>query len=261
MSDEEVLISAEAQHEEPVKVLSIEDKARQMGWRPLEDYKGDPDGWVDSKEFVSRGSFFRKIDDLKEKLKAQDQILKTVNDTLSMAEKRAYDKAVYDVKAQMSEARLAGDFDAYERAAQQQIQLAQKPVQQVSAGSDPRQAPEWKEFEVQNPWVNLQDADSQIKQSAAAILIKNYRDAHPGCEFKDVTDYVHKEIRAKFVNDFKAPHTAVVAGASRNSSGSVESSSNNYAGLNEAQKQALKYYETHNIDTKELLNQFRKGKK
>lgn len=33
----------------------IEQTARSMGWRPLEEWTGDPDKWVDANEFVERG--------------------------------------------------------------------------------------------------------------------------------------------------------------------------------------------------------------
>lgn len=33
----------------------IEQQARDMGWRPQEEWKGNPDKWVDAQEFVERG--------------------------------------------------------------------------------------------------------------------------------------------------------------------------------------------------------------
>lgn len=34
---------------------NIEETARSMGWRPQEDWTGDPEKWVDAEEFVKRG--------------------------------------------------------------------------------------------------------------------------------------------------------------------------------------------------------------
>ena len=34
---------------------TVEVKARDMGWKPLEEFKGDPDNWRDAEAFVARG--------------------------------------------------------------------------------------------------------------------------------------------------------------------------------------------------------------
>jgi gas vesicle protein len=39
----------------------IQDDARSMGWRPKEDFRGDPDKWVDAETFVDRGRHFLPI--------------------------------------------------------------------------------------------------------------------------------------------------------------------------------------------------------
>lgn len=43
----------DVEHEEDTS--QIEQTARSMGWRPQEEWKSDPDKWVDAKEFVERG--------------------------------------------------------------------------------------------------------------------------------------------------------------------------------------------------------------
>ena len=35
--------------------LSTEDRARAQGWRPKDEYNGNPDRWVDAEAFVKRG--------------------------------------------------------------------------------------------------------------------------------------------------------------------------------------------------------------
>lgn len=39
----------------------IEDKARKMGWRPLDEFHGNPDEWRDAEEFVRRGEEFLPV--------------------------------------------------------------------------------------------------------------------------------------------------------------------------------------------------------
>lgn len=264
LPNEEELVAAPTQ--EPT-VLSIDDKARSMGWKPLEEFKGDPDTWVEAKEFVGRRSFFVKIDDLKKQIAMQNQVLKTVNATLSQAEQRAYQEGLEQAKKEMKEARMAGDFQGYEDALQKQSQLLAAQQQKVSPASvttsveEIRSSNEWKEFvESGNEWVNGTDVDDKIKQQAASILVTKYEQENPTAARADLLKFVHREIRNKFPNDkaFKESSTVpTVSGVSRGSS-SYETSTS-LSGLSEAQKQAIQYYQEHKFDTKELLAQFRKA--
>ena len=250
------------QQESTTPVLSIEDKAKSMGWRPLEEYKGDPDAWVEAKEFVSRSSFFKKIDSLKEKISQQEQILKTVHNQLSISEQRAYQKALDDVKAQMSEARLAGDFDAYEQAAQKQQQLQTQPnllnnqVQQQSV--DIRNTDAWKETVIKHPWINENTLDAQIKKASALVIIQNYERENPGSSVEDICKNFDIKIREKFPDLNKSSPTSL--GVSKSGTGG-ESSDESLHGLSPAEIQAVQYYKDLKMDTKSLVAQFRKGKK
>ena len=38
-----------------------ESEAREQGWKPKEEYEGDPEKWRPAKEFVERGELFGKI--------------------------------------------------------------------------------------------------------------------------------------------------------------------------------------------------------
>ena len=62
---------------EQPKVDPYEDKARATGWRPLEEFEGDPETWVDAKEFLGRAPLFDKI---KHQTKKQKELEKAHSD-------------------------------------------------------------------------------------------------------------------------------------------------------------------------------------
>ena len=41
--------------------LSTEEQARAMGWRPKEEFEGEPDDWVKAEVFLSRTELFKRI--------------------------------------------------------------------------------------------------------------------------------------------------------------------------------------------------------
>ena len=49
---------------------AIEQKALDQGWRPKEEFDGDPDAFIDAPEFVRRGELFSKIEHQSKELKA-----------------------------------------------------------------------------------------------------------------------------------------------------------------------------------------------
>jgi gas vesicle protein len=73
----------------------IDTEARSMGWRPKEEFRGDPDKWVDAETFVDRGRHFvpilranqRKLEEqnsaLREELQGVKSLLSASQDAIS----------------------------------------------------------------------------------------------------------------------------------------------------------------------------------
>ena len=57
-----------------------ESQAREQGWKPKEEYEGDPNKWRPAKEFVERGELFTKIDSMGKELKETRKALKMLQD-------------------------------------------------------------------------------------------------------------------------------------------------------------------------------------
>jgi len=107
------IVADEAQSPAP---RDYEAEARQHGWTPQEEFKGDPDRWTDAETFVKRADEVMPL--LKKQnsnLKAQiDQLNRTVK-RLAKAEQSAYDNAIRDLKAQAEQAVESGDLETYRK--------------------------------------------------------------------------------------------------------------------------------------------------
>ena len=62
------------------EVDSYELQAREQGWKPKEEYEGDPEKWRPAKEFVERGELFGKIDTMGKELKETRKALKMLQE-------------------------------------------------------------------------------------------------------------------------------------------------------------------------------------
>ncbi len=95
----------------------FEAEAKEHGWSPKEDFKGDPNRWVDAETFMKRA------DEMMPLLKAQNQKLKRDLDAIRKdlrratthfegAEKRAFDRAKAEIEGRIEEAVETGDLPA-----------------------------------------------------------------------------------------------------------------------------------------------------
>lgn len=92
-----------------------ESEARQHGWRPKEEFKGDEARWTDAETFMKRA------DEVLPFIKKQNSALKTKVDILERMVKKvqksemaAYDNALAAIKAQMKDAVAVGDEAAFD---------------------------------------------------------------------------------------------------------------------------------------------------
>ena len=81
------------------QVDSYEQQAREQGWRPKEEYEGDPEKWRPAKEFVERGELFGKIDHMGKELKETRKALKMLQEHHSKVKETEYNNALKELKA------------------------------------------------------------------------------------------------------------------------------------------------------------------
>lgn len=128
-------------------------EAREIGWLPLEEFKGDPSKHVDAETFVRRGeevlplvkkqnaTLRREIDDLKKLVKR-----------LEKSEQNAYNAALADLRAKQEEAVETGDLDQFRETSKKIDALKEDIREEVGLvkGEDPIEQEEL--FIEANPW-------------------------------------------------------------------------------------------------------------
>ena len=94
----------------------IETKAREKGWSPSEQWRGQPEAWVDAREFLGRQKLFDKIHDLQDRLYKQSESSKKDMQVISkhfvQMQEVAYQKAKRELEAQRKFAISEKDVDS-----------------------------------------------------------------------------------------------------------------------------------------------------
>lgn len=195
----------EAQSEAP------EQEATRMGWRPLEEFKGDPEKWVDADTFLKRGKEVLPIvraenKQLTEALRRAEakvdklaETIKESRDFYSKVEQRAYERAKADLEQKLEDAADAGDTASVKRVTKEIVDLeteaAKKPAKEEAKPEQSAELTAWLE---ENPWF---DTDKTMTIVATDYSAELGRQGVPvSKQWAMITDHIRKEFPHKFEN-------------------------------------------------------------
>lgn len=167
---------------DPAADPAIEARAREMGWKPLAEYRGPPGRWQPAADFIERGENIlpivrdqnRRLTERVGKLEgeisglrstAQEQltIIKDLRDMGQRANQAGYDRAMAELKAKQRQAVELGDTKAYDQLVEQAEALASgrpaatpavEPDKPVTEPQRPVASAAVQTFVSQNPWFN-----------------------------------------------------------------------------------------------------------
>lgn len=194
-------------------VSDYETLAREKGWKPKEEYEGDPEVWVGAEEFIKRQPLFDKIKTQSKRLKELEKTVEALGKYYQINIQQAKEKAIADLKAQRREAIEVGDAVTVD-------QIDQK-IDHVKAIPEPDiqpkgMAPEIEKFVSDNStWFNK---DEEMTSFAVAYN-ENYLRKHPDDLDKSLEETlkaVKKAFPEKFVNQRKTNPPAVEGAATPN---------------------------------------------
>jgi hypothetical protein len=131
-------------------------EARENGWRPKEEFPGDPAKWVDAKTFMDRAEEVMPLlkaqnAKLKRKLEDMSKDIRRATAHFEGAEKRAFEKAKAELEARVEAAIESGDLEAGRTALKEMNEL--KPEADTPAKATKEEAQEaLDDFREANPW-------------------------------------------------------------------------------------------------------------
>ena len=136
---------------------AVEIKAKDMGWRPLEDFDGNPDEFIDAGEFVRRKPLFDKIETTTKQLKNVSKSLDYLKEHYQKVKETEYNRAIADLNAQRKAAKKEGNNslevdieDAVERVTKERDEFLDE-VQAMNV-PEPTVSPVFEQWLTKNSW-------------------------------------------------------------------------------------------------------------
>ena len=175
MSDTQVSeTETEAEGEAPAVDHAVEARARRMGWRPREEYRGPPGEFRDATAFIEHAeenlplavarnrSLERQVESMTGELGETKALLGTLVERTRRAEEIGYRRARREIEAERDRAIDAGDRDGVREADTRLRELGPEPVAQPGNGhaatqppaqpAQPQMDPVVQAWIGQNPW-------------------------------------------------------------------------------------------------------------
>lgn len=199
----------------PGEQSPTEVKARQMGWVPQDEWKGDPDKWREADEFVRYGEehngilrqqldkALARLDTIEGEYASKFQNIERMN---NLALKRQRDSLVAKYEAEKRKAVSEGDEAAYDKAVQAESADLERLAEEAEAAAKPspakgptipaEQAQAVKDWAARNEWFRR---DHVLNATAHAIHEDLLR-SKPGLSVKENLAEVEKEVRLSLIH-------------------------------------------------------------
>jgi len=228
---------------------SIEDRAREQGWRPKEEFDGDPSKWVSAETFVAKGELIDRIESLGKKLKDSEKTIKMLSEHHTKVKESEFKRAVEFLKSQKKAAYESGDVDKIielddKIAEVRDTQKAQKQQEQVN--DTPESHPAFQSWASENKWY---ETDSEMRADADAFgeaYARNNQDKTP----QEVLEYVTKKIKKAYPEKFTNPNRNKPTGV-ESGSGTRQGSSRDTFTLTEEETRVMNTFTRNGIMTKD----------
>lgn len=230
---------------------SIEDRAREQGWRPKEEFEGDPSKWVSAETFVAKGELIERIESLGKKLKDADKTIKMLTEHHSKVKESEFKRAVEFLKSQKKVAFENGDVDKIieidEKIAEvKETQKAQKQQEQVN-NETPEVHPDFTSWVSENKWYNK---NSEMRADADAFG-EAYARNNPNKTPAEVLEYVSTKIKKAYPEEFSNPNRNRPSSVEGGSGTRQASSSSGGFSLTEEETKVMHNFVRNDIMTKE----------
>ena len=228
-----------------------EDRARESGWKPLEEWSGNSDEWVDAKTFNQRGEYLERIKTqssqlkkLEKKLHSQEQTLKELADHHRKVAEIERTKALDSLKDLKKQALDIADHSRVVEIDDKIADLKNTKIEEPTRQQAQEPHPDVVEWIEDNPWYDDNNSSHDpLLAGAFNGVVESILKKNPELkgEVKRVLDMAASKLKEEFPSKFgKRRQTITESSSSEPTKGSPDK--NLARKLNEEQRQFAKRF-------------------
>lgn len=183
-------------------VPEVERKAMEQGWRPLDEWDGDPSEWRDARTFLDRGELLERISSQSRKLKEVQSAMKLMEEHNRKLAEAAAKEQLDELRARKKEALENNDAEAVVQLDEQiddaRDTISELKTQKVEVADASAPHPQFVSWVERNSWY-AQDAEMR---DFADSVGHTYAKRNVGLEPAKVLEYVEKQVKRAYAEKF-----------------------------------------------------------
>lgn len=201
---------------------AVEARARETGWVPKDEWRGDPEKWKPAEKYVefaenNLGLTKKELASANAAIAKLQADMKALLSGMQTRERREYERGLAEAEARRDAAVAAGDVQAF-RAAEKDMRNLQKEAQ-ADAPLEPALSPEFKAWQEQNAWYDDDlDMTDWADRMGPRVMKKAGWDGN-SIPTKAHWDAVTAAIKGKFPEKFENPRRNVGSGTEGRTAG------------------------------------------
>lgn len=189
------------QQEEMPELNNEEQRAWDDGWRPEEQFEGDPTRWKTAREYNIYGEHQAEVRTLKESQKSMKAEFEERLSGVNKLHKAQVDLKVKELLSEQREAVGNGDTVEFDRI-QEKIDDVKSQSEPVKPAGQADKDPTIAAWEEKNPWIN---AGGEKANDAIAIW-NSYAQANPNGTIQDALSHVEGKISRLYPDEQPVNH-------------------------------------------------------
>lgn len=201
----------EVQKTEVKEYSDIEKRAMEMGWRPIDEFNGEEDDFIDAKEFVRRKPLFDKIEHTTKELKAVRKALDAMKTHYTKVREVEFDRAMKQLKEAQKQALVDSDPEKFYEIEEQRESL-QKEKDKFAQQSQEMEVrpetdtvnPELQAWVNRNPWYTSKAHMRAYAEEIGGSYVTEVRAGRKTPQ--EVLKLIEKAVREEFPQHFQNPN-------------------------------------------------------
>ncbi|MCX8125832.1 MAG: hypothetical protein N3E40_01630 [Dehalococcoidia bacterium] len=233
MTEERKRAVAEGVVESGDGAMTVEDRARLMGWMSKDEFPGDPSKWMDADTFVRRAEeqlpilrstlnrLERRLLEQNARMSAMQADFQHFVELAKRAQEQAYERALAELKMRQRQAVEERDTEAFEEAQRQYDELLRKHpavtgsaeedlrvVQAYQAAIEAEKRAAFEEWLAENPWFNQDIEMTDFAWKVDNVLTRSGRALSPREALNEITRQVALKFGQERLKNFKTANQA-----------------------------------------------------
>jgi len=206
-----------------------EQRAYDKGWRPKEEFHGDPEDWRPAKEWLERGEIFERMRHISKEAYEAKNALNSVYQEFMKYRETAYKQALEDLKSERKQAWNEGDYDKVEKLEEQidktKEQQAVERARAMAKAKEQQQTQNQIDPDVQawidrNKWYTEDKEMRAYADATANIFVEEQKRLGQPVDPQKLQTHVESSVRRLFADKFRKGPPSPDSQGSRQQSGS-----------------------------------------